>query len=174
MKRLATIVVMALVLSLGLTACGSSSTTSNQDTTTATSSAPMTCPTDNTKAFPKAKFVFNIGVIAGSFHRWIYKPYKAGKFQKGADGKVLAVVKAAATAALIAHEVKEAKQNVQADPTLCKVLAEPMTKLGDAVGSLASNIKSGNFGAIAGFEGILATLKGTMANHGMKVTEQNG
>jgi hypothetical protein len=44
----------------------------------------QSCPTSNTKSFAKTKFVLHAGLAFGAFHRYLYKPYQAGTFNKGA------------------------------------------------------------------------------------------
>ena len=41
--------------------------------------------------FAKTKFVLHTGLALGAFHRYIYKPWKAGKLKKGAGGRVVAL-----------------------------------------------------------------------------------
>src|SRR5581483_11172464 len=75
---------------------------------------------------PKTKFLFHAGLAFGAFHRYIYKPFKAGTFT--GSGKVAAIAKAALAAAFIYHEVKEALKQVPCSHTL-QVLATPLTAL---------------------------------------------
>jgi len=170
MRRLITAIALLSVVSFGLVGCGSDSGDNAAGTQEHTISV-SSCPTDNTKAFPKARFAANVGLIAGSFHRWIWKPYKAGKFKKGADGRILATAKAVATALFIKHEVGNAVDNVRADPTLCKLLATPMSTIQTMVDKLGSSIKGGDVGTLIGLNGALGTLTGLLAKNGMPVTE---
>ena len=94
-----TTLALALPLTLSaalLTGCGSSQNTATSTATTSavvgssTTNAASSCPTDNTQAFPKVRFVTNLGLAGGAFHRWVWKPYQAGTFKQGADGRTTA------------------------------------------------------------------------------------
>ena len=165
MRRLVAALAIALVATFGLVACGS------DDNDATTSSAPLTCPTENTKAFPKTRFVADVGLIAGSFHHWIWKPYKAGKLAKGADGRTWTLVKAAGAALLIAKLTKNATSNVRASPVLCKAIGTPLQKLSDAVSGLGGRIKDGDFASLTTISGLVATITGGMGKNGFAVTE---
>jgi len=93
------LVVLTVVLgALVLVGCGKSTATSaGSSSAGVTSSVPAAgaaggagtsgsgpttsaggCPTSNTKSFAKSKFVLHVGLAAGTFHRYLYKPFKAG------------------------------------------------------------------------------------------------
>jgi hypothetical protein len=97
-RKLSIILVIAL-LAFTAACSSSSSTTVNSASATgnnvAASVTPGTCPTENTKSFAKTRFVADVALAGGAFKRYIYSPAKAGQFKKGANGKVLALVKAA-------------------------------------------------------------------------------
>jgi hypothetical protein len=105
---------------------------------------PAACPTKNTESFAKTKFVADVALAGGAFKRYIYSPAKAGKFKKGASGKVLALVKAAAAGAFTVNRLNAAKNAAQANPTLCKLLAAPIAKFSAAVSGLIGKAKSGS------------------------------
>lgn len=86
--RLNRIIAIPAIASLALVAgCNdkpsSSAASPTSDSASASVSAPAsaspsasssTCPTDgNTRAFAKTRFVMDLGVAAGTFHRYIYK-----------------------------------------------------------------------------------------------------
>lgn len=183
-------VVPALAATIALTGCGSSdksgsaaSTTTSTSTAVSTTSATGTavssassstqCPTSNTRSFAKTRFVGDVGLVAGSFHRYIYKPYQAGTFQKGADGRTKALVKAGITAAADAKLINNAYENVQASPALCKVLIGPLGQLKDAMGGLKGQITSGNLGAIANVEGLVNQVTSKSSANGAPITEKS-
>lgn len=183
-------VVPALAATIALTGCGNSTkagsaASSAMSTTTATSttgatgtassatSAASQCPTSNTRSFAKTRFVGDVGLVAGSFHRYIYKPYQAGSFQKGADGRTKAIAKAGITAAADAKLVNNAYDNVQANPTLCKVLITPLGQLKDAMGGLKGQITSGNLGAIANVNGLVNQVTSKSNANGAQITEKS-
>jgi hypothetical protein len=122
----------------------SSSTVSASATGTAAAAAAGTCPTGgNTESFAKTKFVADVALAGGAFKRYIYTPAKAGKFKKGASGKVLALIKAAAAGAFVINRLNAAKTAAQANPTLCKLLAAPVAKFSAAVSGLVGKAKGG-------------------------------
>lgn len=137
---------------------------------TATNAAAK-CPTSNTRAFAKTRFVTDIGLTVGTFHRWIWKPYKAGTFQKGAHGRIKAIVKGVAVSALDLKLMNNAKKNVEANPTLCKVLGGPIEKAVGALGGLKGNITSGNLASLAGLESTLTGIMNTGNKHGLGISE---
>lgn len=165
LRRLVVALALVLAATLGLVGCGS------DETTKASEQTAFTCPTDNTKAFPKTRFVADVGLIAGSFHHWIWKPYKKGKFTKGADGRTFALVKAGAASLLIAKLTKNAVSNVKASPALCNSIGEPLQKLSNAVSGLTGKLKKGDFSSLTTISGLVTTITGSMAGSGMKVTE---
>ena len=164
MRRMVVALALVVAATFGLVGCGSDDTSTSQATT-------LTCPTDNTKAFPKTRFVADVGLIAGSFHHWIWKPYKAGTFTKGADGRTFALVKAGAASLLIAKLTKNAVSNVEASPSLCNAIGEPLQKLSNAVSGLTDKIKHGDFSTLTAISGLLTTVTGAMSSAGLKVSE---
>jgi hypothetical protein len=146
-RKLAVVLVIGL---LALTAgCSSKSSTANSPAVPAASGAaagatPGACPTKNTTSFAKTKFVADVALAGGAFKRYIYSPAKAGKFKKGASGKVLALVKAAAAGAFTINRLNAAKNAAEANPTLCKLLVAPIAKFSAAVSGLVGKAKSGS------------------------------
>ena len=195
MNSLPRIVAVPALLSLALVAgCnnGSSSASSNSasgassNAATTSNSAPATagatssgtatdaaakCPTSNTRSFAKTRFVTDIGLTVGTFHRWIWKPYKAGTFQKGAHGRIKAIVKGVGVAALDLKLMDNAKKNVEANPTLCKVLAAPIENAVGALGGLKGKITSGDLGSLTSLESTLSGIMATGNKHGLGITE---
>ena len=125
-RKLLVVFVMGL---LALTvACSSSSSCTSaaaSGTGTAAAEAAGSCPTTNTVKFAKTKFVADAALAGGAFKRYIYTPAKDGKLKKGASGRVLALVKAAAAGAFVINRLKAAETAAQGNPTLCKVFVAP-------------------------------------------------
>jgi hypothetical protein len=141
-RKLSVVFVMALLAFT--TACSSSSSsTSAAGTETATAVAAGTCPTSNTVKFAKTKFVADAALAGGAFKRYIYTPAKDGKLKKGASGRVLALVKAAAAGAFVVNRLKAAETAAQGNPTLCKVFVAPAQKFTAALTGLVGKAKSG-------------------------------
>src|SRR5512135_2757309 len=115
-----------LAVALGGAACGSSKKSSSPPPaapTAAPSVSDAACASTDRKTFAKARFVANAGLAAGAFHRYIYKPLKAGGFKQGADKRKRTFAKAAVAAVFVANRLNAAKENARGDPTLCRYAA---------------------------------------------------
>jgi hypothetical protein len=127
-----------LVLTLGLSACGSSSSTSSTSGST-----------QGTTSFAKTKFVLHAGLAFGAFHHFIYKPYKAGNLTSGGLlNHKLALVKAGLAGAFAYHEVKLALVDAKSSPLLSRLLS-PLTALSNRFQALGTQLKAGNLDASA-------------------------
>ncbi len=134
-----------------------------------------TCPTSNTTAFAKTKFVAHTGLAFGAFHRWLYKPMKAGTFKKGAKGRVTAFVKGGLAALFIKREVRLALADAKANPTLCKTISAPLGKLGDTVQSAFDKLKSGDSSGVDGLNSLISQTESSSKGQGVEITEnENG
>jgi hypothetical protein len=173
---LTTAVLLAMVIALA--GCGKSTTTNSgaaaptSSSSVAGASAATTCPTSNTTAFAKTKFVLHTGLAFGTFHRYIYKPFKAGGFSKGAHGRVVAFVKAGATALFIKREIRLATEDVKANPTLCKAIAAPLAKLGDAISGAVTKLKGGDPSAITDANSQISDITSKSSSNGAPITER--
>jgi hypothetical protein len=87
--------------------------------------------------FDKTKFVLHAGLAFGSFHHFIYRPYKAGNLHG-----LLTLAKAGLAGLFTVHELKLAKADAESSPTLCH-LAAPFDKASAAISSSIGQIKSG-------------------------------
>jgi hypothetical protein len=141
-RKLLVVFVMGL-LALTVACSSSSSSTSASGTGTAAAAAAGSCPTSNTVKFAKTKFVADAALAGGAFKRYIYTPAKDGKLKKGASGRVLALVKAAAAGAFVINRLKAAETAAQGNPTLCKVFVAPAAKFTAALTGLVGKAKSG-------------------------------
>jgi len=171
-RRCALIVVTALLALT--TACSSSSSSTPATGAAATATASATaCPTSNTKSFAKTRFVADVALAAGAFKRYIYTPAKDGKFKKGAKGKVLALVKAAAAGAFTINRLKAAGEAAQANPTLCKLLAQPIARFSAAVSGLISRAKGGSINPadVTSPDGLLSDLHNAASSGGAAFTD---
>jgi hypothetical protein len=145
-RKLSAVFVMALLAFT--TACSSSSSSTGASasasaTGTAAAVAAGQCPTSNTVKFAKTKFVADAALAGGAFKRYIYTPAKDGKLKKGASGRVLALIKAAAAGAFVINRLKAAETAAQANPTLCKIFVAPAQKFTAALTGLVGKAKSG-------------------------------
>jgi hypothetical protein len=157
---------LGVLLLVGLVGCGSSSSP------TSSASAPAAASTTSTTQFAKTKFVLHAGLAFGAFHRWIYKPAKAGTLRHPFEHPLTAA-KAALAGAFVYHELKLALADAQASPTLSKVVA-PITALQDKIQSLAGSVKSGGASPAdaAGLDSAISSIKDQAAAAGQPITEQ--
>lgn len=176
LARLTRLVLLPLLVAgLLLSGCGPTSEAAASRASGGAASVVATdanCPTSTTEAFPKARFVLNVGLAAGVFHRWLWKPYQAGTFASGSAGRTTALVKAGVASAFVAKQVSDAVDNVKHDPTLCGILLAPLTELSDALGGLKGKVSAGNFSSLTTIEGLLTTVMGKSQEHGLPITEQ--
>ena len=139
--------------------------------TASNGTSPGTCPTSNTTSFAKTKFVLHLGLAFGAFHRYIYKPFRAGSFTKGAHGRIRAFIKAGLAAVFIEHEVRLAAGDVEANPTLCKAIAAPMRTIFSTVSGAVTGLRHGNSSAVQSAQTNLSSIESTSANQGVTINE---
>lgn len=151
MKRVVALVMGLMILLGGATACGSSSSSTPAAAPTAqsASASPQTgspsaasCASVGTRKIPKTRLLADLALAYGAFHRYLYRPYQAGTFRKGADGRVKAIIKAGLATAAIIKLLSNAEKNAAADPTLCKFVPS-MGTIKASLGSLAAKIRGG-------------------------------
>jgi hypothetical protein len=176
---------MAIALSIALfflvAGCSSSPASSapngaGTSTSTATAGTYVApCPTKATKAVVKTRFVLDAGLAAGAFRKWIYNPWQGGAFNRGANGRVAAMVKAGVAGAFVVSRLHAAKTLAQSDPLLCKLLIAPINKLTASMQSLVSKSKAGKLepADVASSSSDLNQLKTASSGAGAPVTEQN-
>ncbi len=172
-----------LLLTLLVTGCNSSSTASTRTTTTtaavttpaaaSSGASGSSCPTSNTTSFAKTRFVADLGGAAFALRRYVYQPYKAGKFTKGANGRTVALIKAAAAAAASVKLLHNADANAKANPTLCRTIAAPLSSLISTVSGLTHSTLDGGgaAGLHGGLGGSLTGLLSKAGTAGVPVTE---
>ncbi|WP_433331518.1 hypothetical protein [Spirillospora sp. CA-294931] len=176
------LIVLLVMLSLVLTsACGSDDKKASRSGAGATASqagggtaSPDVCPSEATKKFAKTRFVADAGLAFGAFHRWIYKPYKEGTFQKGAEGRTKAMVKAAAAGAFTVNRLNAARKMVNADPKLCGALKKPLDGLMTKLKTLPDKLKSGNINPaeIGSVGGAIDAFKSDASKSGNDIKER--
>jgi hypothetical protein len=106
-------------------------------------SASAVCDTGHVY-FAKTKFVLHAGLAFGVFHRYIYKPFKAGAFKSGSPGRLKAGIKAAIAAAFVYHELKLACKDAN-NSSLLRPLLAPLNLAVGAFSSLEAKLKGGSF-----------------------------
>ncbi|WP_188487134.1 hypothetical protein [Williamsia phyllosphaerae] len=178
MKKLMLVLVILLAPALIATGCKSSSDSAASSTApsasaVASSSEGADCPTSNTTSFAKTKFVLHSGLAFGAFHRYLYKPYKAGTFSKGADGRVTAFVKGGVAALFIKREVRLASEDVKANPTLCKAIAAPLAKIGDTVQDAFDKVKGGDASGVDSVNSAISSITSSSSKNGVDIKEDD-
>jgi hypothetical protein len=180
MTRTVRTLLLLVLLPLLLVGCGpKNSSQAGGDTDpadpagTSADAAPIdeSCPTSNTISFAKTKFVLHTGLAFGAFHRYLYKPYKAGTFKKGADGRITAIIKGGLAALFVKREIRLASADVKANPTLCKAIAAPLGKLGDTVQAAFDKLKGGDPSGIEDANGAISSIESTSSKDGVAITE---
>ncbi len=127
-------------LSLVLVGCGSPSASPPLGSS---ASSAASCPQVQNASFDKTKFVFHAGLGFGAFHHFIYKPFKSGELSSGAPGRFRHLAEAGVATAFTVHELRLAKQDAEANPTLCKVVAAPLDAAAAKLQSLGGSVRSG-------------------------------
>ncbi|MFD0267396.1 hypothetical protein ACFVGY_12480 [Streptomyces sp. NPDC127106] len=134
---------------------------------------PTPTTTAERQKFAKTRFVLNAGLAAGATYQWIIKPYRAGKFKKGASGRTFALVKAGLAGAFAYNRLKAAVNNAKGDPLLSKALV-PLTAGIESLKGLGTKLRSGQAGDadISSFEGVINGVKDAGKSAGAPVTDQ--
>jgi hypothetical protein len=136
---------------------------------------PQACPTAATRKFAKTRFIANAGLAAGAFKRYIYDPYRKGAFKSGAPGRKRAIVKAAAAGLFALDQLRRAKANVQADPTLCRTLSAPLAHLSALMSVAVAKLKKGEVdpSALGAASGALEQTRSTAGGAGAGFKDKN-
>lgn len=82
------------------------------------------------------------------------------------------MVKAGLAAATSVKLLKNARDNAQANPTLCKTIAGPVSAAITALGGVTAAITGGNLSALGGLGSSLDGLRGLAGKAGVDVPEQ--
>lgn len=168
---------IALLIACALVPAAFLATGCGNDTKVVTgtnSSGQQTTRTVPDVKFAKTKFVLHTGLAIGAFRRWIYKPWKAGTFKQGADGRTSALVKAAAAGAFTANELRLARNAALSDDKL-RGLGDRMGTLTQKTKDLLPGLKNGNLdaGNIAALAAGLGGLTALANQLGVNVKERN-
>nr|WP_234318176.1 hypothetical protein [Streptomyces sp. NRRL S-244] len=139
--------------------------------------AALAEPTPSTTAekqkFAKARFVANAGLAAGATYQWIIKPYRAGKFKKGAKGRTFALIKAGLAGAFAYNRLKAAAENAKADPLLSKAVA-PLTAGIESLKGLGTKLRKGdaNDADLNSIQDVITGVKDAGQGAGATVTDK--
>lgn len=132
---------IACFAAAGVAGCGSSSSSSASSASTATTSQASSSTA--TTRLPTAKFVLHMGLAGGAFHRYIYKPFKAGAFGKPLSHKA-SLAKAALATLFIYHELKLAAQDAKQSKVLAPLFA-PLEALSAKISGLRHQLVGGKY-----------------------------
>ncbi|MEU2290222.1 hypothetical protein ACFY9H_02905 [Streptomyces bacillaris] len=121
----------------------------------------------------KTRFVANAGLAAGATYQWIVKPYRAGAFKKGADGRTFALVKAGLAGGFAYNRLKASAENAKGDPLLSKAVA-PLTAGIESLKGMATKLRNGEAGEgdIGAFESVIDSIKNAGKSAGAEVTDK--
>ena len=147
--------------------------TTDPGATPATTGAdPAACPTSNTKTFAKTKLVLHAGLAFGAFHRYLYKPYKAGSFTTGSKvHRVVVIAKAGGSALFIKREIRLSIEDVKANPTLCRAIAAPLSHLSSTVSDGISKLKGGDTSGLEAANTEVASIQAMAKGGGLALPD---
>ncbi|MFI0963746.1 hypothetical protein ACH4S8_20380 [Streptomyces sp. NPDC021080] len=169
-RRLIVALTLSCVLIGGATACGGGG--SGQDTAAVAQMAATPTPTTSAQKqkFAKTRFVANAGLAAGATYQWIVKPWKAGKFKKGAKGRRLALVKAGLAGVFAYNRLKAASKNAKGDPALSKAVA-PLAAGIAALKGLPAKLRKGDStdSVVHSFDDVINQVKAAGKSAGAEV-----
>lgn len=174
LRRLVVALTLCCALITAGTACSSSKNTGAQDAAAVVAAAtPSPSTSAERQKFAKTRFVANAGLAAGATYQWIVKPWKAGKFKKGAHGRKAALVKAALAGTFAYNRLKAATKNAQGDPTLAKALA-PLSSGIAALKALPAKLRKGDSTdqAAGSFNDVINKVKDAGKSAGATVTDK--
>ncbi|WTQ60037.1 hypothetical protein OG553_23505 [Streptomyces sp. NBC_00158] len=194
-RRALTAVVLSTALLAGATACGSGGDRGQREEVSSASAAELavlavaepdaaaadelaaatpspTTPAEKQK-FAKTRFVANAGLAAGATYQWIVKPYREGKFKKGAKGRTFALIKAGLAGAFAYNRLKAAAENAKGDPLLSKAMG-PLTAGIESLKGLGAKLRKGEAGDadIDAFNNVINGVKEAGKNAGAVVTDK--
>ncbi|MFJ9564868.1 hypothetical protein ACIRQQ_33150 [Streptomyces fuscichromogenes] len=173
-RRLVVALTLCCALVAGVTACAGSSRSKSVDSgmvAVPVAATPSPSTSVQRQKLAKTRFVANAGLAAGATYQWIVKPWKAGKFKKGAHGRTFALIKAAAAGGFAYNRLKAAKRNAQGDPLLAKAIA-PLSAGIDSLKDLPSKLRKGDGDAASSFNDIINQVKDAGKSAGAPVTNQ--
>ncbi|MFB7450826.1 hypothetical protein ACFTWS_29065 [Streptomyces sp. NPDC057027] len=146
----------------------------NDDTkSTGSAATPSASASFEQQKLAKTRFVANAGLAAGATYQWIVKPYRAGKFKKGADGRTFALVKAGLAGAFTYNRLKAALNNAKGDPLLSKAVA-PLAAGIESLKELGTKLRKGEVGDadVGAFESVINSVKDAGRSAGAEVVDQ--
>jgi hypothetical protein len=163
-RRLPRLTVLSLVVVL---ACAGGCGGKSQSASTTATSRPAPTKTH----FAKTKFVLHAGLAFGAFHRYVYKPFKAGKLGGGLLTNKRAKIKAALAAAFAYHEVRLALDAARSSRILSKALA-PLLALQTKLSSMKSGLRRGRTSEVVSSNSDIASVSSASRAAGQPIQDQ--
>ena len=136
----------------------------------APSAAATACPAQ-ASGFAKTKFVTHAALGFGAFHRYIYKPYRAGTFRSGAHGRLTAFVKAGLAALFIKREIRLSAAAAQNSPALCKAVLSPLRTVSETIQAAITKLKGGDASGISTVQNAVTQAESGASSQGAGITE---
>jgi len=156
--------VSVCIAAFGLAGCGSTGSSS-------AGGGSVTASSSGSVHFAKTKFLFHAGLAFGAFHRYIYKPFRAGVFSHPFLHK-LSLLKAGLAALFIKHELRLAAVDVRSSKLLSRLFS-PLTAVAAKVGALRSSITGGSVSAadLGGVQSQLSSIGKTASSKGQTIQD---
>ncbi|MGW8984958.1 hypothetical protein ACWGQ9_20110 [Streptomyces parvus] len=176
LRRTLAALLLSCALVAGATACGGSDDTSGGNAASASAAASPAVSVSASaekQRLAKTRFVANAGLAAGATYQWIIKPYRAGTFKKGAEGRRLALVKAGLAGGFAYNRLKAAAENAKGDPLLSKAVA-PLTAGIESLKGLGTELRKGEAGEgdVGAFESVIDSIKNAGKDAGAEVKDK--
>ncbi|MFB8142231.1 hypothetical protein [Streptomyces parvus] len=176
LRRTLAALLLSCALVAGATACGGSDDTSGGNAASASAAASPSVSVSASaekQRLAKTRFVANAGLAAGATYQWIVKPYRAGTFKKGAEGRRLALVKAGLAGGFAYNRLKAAAENAKGDPLLSKAVA-PLTAGIESLKGLGTKLRKGEAGEgdVGAFESVIDSIKNAGKDAGAEVKDK--
>jgi hypothetical protein len=182
MKRLLTLALSLTLVMFLVGGCKSSATSAPAGSTSATSASTNSTPAAGPAAaatacpaqasgFAKTKFLTHAALGFGAFHRYIYKPYRAGTFRSGAHGRLGAFIKAALAALFIKREIRLAGAAAQNSPALCNLILSPLRTVSENVQAAVAKLKGGDASGIGTVQNAVSQAESGASSQGASITE---
>ncbi|EWS91260.1 hypothetical protein K7395_26890 [Streptomyces filamentosus] len=176
LRRTLAALLLSCALVAGATACGGSDDTSGGNAASASAAADPSVSVSASaekQRLAKTRFVANAGLAAGATYQWIVKPYRAGTFKKGAEGRRLALVKAGLAGGFAYNRLKAAAENAKGDPLLSKAVA-PLTAGIESLKGLGTKLRKGEAGEgdVGAFESVIDSIKNAGKDAGAEVKDK--
>jgi len=172
-RRLLLPLLLSCAVLVGLTGCGGGG--GGNASRSNASETPSESPTTQAQRqkLAKTRFVTNAGLAAGATYQWIVKPYRAGRFHRGAEGRTFALVKAGLAGGFAYNRLKAATANAKGDPLLSKAVA-PLTAGIDSLKGLGEKLRTGRASEsdIGAFENVINNVKGAGRSAGVEVKDK--